>query len=357
MIKTGLAGMNRSRFYQEYRRRLDGRAVLEHYGAQNCREQAGPDGTTEIVHSCLLDRVEPHHSNGDQNPSACLNVEKKLYVCYSLGWGGDLFHLIRKMENADTLTDITPLVGSMLTGTTRDADEVRKEIDQLFAQPTYTVDLPSYSERVLAPWLVSHPYMRDERGIDQDAHQVLKLGYDPAINRIIFPHFVEGTLVGWQTRAIPNRPGQWPGTVPDWPKYKNTAGFPKSETLYALDLADRSKPVIVVESPMSVAKAVTLGLTNVVATFGAKVTTHQMELLRDFPRVTVWFDDDPAGRAGERKLVDALWRHTDVLAVVPEEGRDLGDHTSVSSVQVALQSARPASMIRADYAISERYRR
>ena len=338
----------------DLRSRLDARAVLEHYGAQNCHEQAGPDGTTEIVHSCLLDRVEPHHNNGDQNPSACLNVEKKLYVCYSLGWGGDLLRLIQKMENADGLGDLE--LGGMLTGSVKKSDDLKAEILRLMdrSQPD-AVELPSYSDAVLTPWMMSHPYMRDNRGITQEAHQLLKLGWDSKINRIVFPHFFGSKLVGWQTRAIPPGP-DWPGTTVQIPKYKNTPGFPKAETLYAYDLADKHRRVVVVESPMSVAKAYSLGIGNVVATFGAKVTDTQIQLLRNFPEVIVWFDDDPAGRAGERNLVTNLYRHTHTCVVPPEPGRDLGDYTEATAIRAALLGAVPATIILADYARVERYR-
>lgn len=340
--------------FNDFRQRLDARAILLHYGAENCRDQPGPDGTTEILHSCLIDRVEPHHSNGDRNPSACLNIEKKLYVCYTLGWGGDLLRLIQKMENADGLADLE--LGSMLTGSVKKPDDFKAEILRLMdrRQPD-AVELPRYSDAVLTPWMVSHPYMRDERGITQDAHELLRLGYDPALNRIVFPHFFGGRLVGWQTRAIPHRPG-WPGSIPQIPKYKNTPGFPKAETLYAYDLADHSQPVVVVESPMSVAKAFSLGVRNVVATFGAKVTDTQIQLLRDFPEVTVWFDDDFAGRAGERNIVTNLHRHTTVTTVAPEPGRDLGDYDDFQAVCLILAGSIPATMILADYARAERYR-
>lgn len=339
---------------KSFRDRLDARAVLEHYGAENCREQAGPDGTTEIVHSCLLDRVEPHHNNGDRNPSACLNVEKKLYVCYSLGWGGDLLRLIQKMENADGLGDLD--LGGLLTGSVKKSDDLKAEILRLMdrSHPD-AVELPSYADAILTPWMVSHPYMRDKRGISQEAHALLKLGYDPTINRIVFPHFFGGKLVGWQTRAIPPS-HSWPGTSVQIPKYKNTQGFPKAETLYAYDLADKHRRVVVVESPMSVAKAYSLGIGNVVATFGAKVTEHQMHLLRDFPEVIIWFDDDYAGRAGERNLVTNLYRHTTVSAVQPEVGRDLGDYDDTTAVRKTLAGSVPATILLADYARSERYR-
>jgi DNA primase len=338
---------------RDFRDRLDARAVLEHYGAENCRDQPGPDGTTEIVHSCLIDRVEPHHNNGDRNPSACLNVEKKLYVCYTLGWGGNLLRLIQKMENADGLADID--LGGMLTGSAKKPDDLRAEILRLMDRSSPdAVELPRYSETILAPWMQSHPYMRD-RGISQEAHQILSLGYDPKINRVVFPHFFDGKLVGWQTRAIPPGHG-WPGTTVQTPKYKNTPGFPKAETLYAYDLAHRNRRVVVVESPMSVAKAYSLGVGNIVATFGAKVTDQQIDLLRNFPEVVVWFDDDFAGRAGERNLVTNLYRHTTVSAVIPEKGRDLADNDDATAIRRTLMGGKPATMLMADYARLERFR-
>ena len=77
---------------------------------------------------------------------------------------------------------------------------------------------------------------------------------------------------------------------------------------------------------MSVARAVSLGLPNVVATFGAKVSRRQIALLhRNFDTVYVWFDRDGAGLAGEKKLVEGLHRHTSVFVITPDGGRDLGD--------------------------------
>jgi DNA primase len=104
---------------------------------------------------------------------------------------------------------------------------------------------------------------------------------------------------------------------------------------------------VVVESPMSVAKAVTLGIPNVCATFGAKVTQHQIDLLKPFGTVTVWFDNDNAGRSGERKLVDGLYRHTDVRVVTPDF-RDLGDYTDANEVVTTILGARPAVLALAE---------
>jgi hypothetical protein len=330
--------------YRDYKRRLDVRQVLDHYGAENVSEVVSADGTTELVHSCLLDRIEPHHANGDAHPSAWVNVEKGLYCC-AVYWAGDIFHLIQKLEGKEDLNGVMPVVSNFLTGATKDEVSLREEFEAMFAEPVYSVDLPSYSERVLDPWMVSHPYMYDVRGISMEAHTRLKIGFDEKENRIVFPHFWDGRLVGWQKRSIPAASG-WPGTCPDWPKYRSSSGFPKSETLYGYDEAKRikSRQVVVVESPMSVAKAISLWIgIPVLATFGAKVSQAQIDLLKDFDYVTVWFDDDPAGHAGERKIVENLYRHTSVGVVAPDPGMDMADYSDGESVCNKLDSEVPAA--------------
>ena len=346
MKTTSLNSLLQKDTYQDYLRRLDARALLEHYGAEHCTEQSGGDGTTEIVHSCLLDRVEPHHTNGDAHPSAACNIDRKLYCCYSLGWGGDLFRLIQKLENKESLADTMTTVGQFLTGAVQENTTLMSQIDSWFAGGA-TIDLPSYSDRILEGWGNPHPYW-GQRGISEEAVRTLRLGYDERERRIVFPHFVEGSLVGWQKRVIPGE------TVPDYPKYRNSSGFPKSETLYNLDIARQYPRVCVVESPMSVARAVSLGIPNVVATFGAKVTSEQIRLLSDdFETVYVWFDRDGAGLSGEKKIVESLYKRTEVLVVAPDRGKDLGD-SSVDDICLKLSQAVPAALRLGDY---DQYRR
>lgn len=335
------AELREAEAYRDYRRRLDPRAVLDHYGAENAYEQIGADGTTEIIHSCLIDRIEPHHNNGDASPSAACNLDKKVYICYQW-WGGDLFHLIAKLEGKESLADIVPMLSHFLAGATQPVDKVRAELDKIFAQPSvFTVDLPRYADRVLEPWLREHPYWA-ARGIAPETIVQFRLGFDPAENRVVFPHFYDGALVGWQKRVTPE-------TTPAFPKYRNSVGFPKAETLYNFDAARRFRSVIVVESPMSVVRAHSLGFPNVVATFGAKVTGHQIELLRQWRDIYVWFDADAAGYSGEQKLVSGLYRHSGVRVVIPVPGRDAGDCADEGEFLERIASAVPAVMRMIEY--------
>jgi hypothetical protein len=329
--------------YRDYLRRLDARALLEHYGVQNDHDETTHSGETEVIHSCLLDRVDRHHNNGDQNPSAACNLERKLYVCYSY-WGGDLFHLVQKLENRGSFEAIIPVIAPFLAGTVTEPDAFLEELEGMLADGAYSANLPSYSERVLSPWAFVHPYLH-ERGIDSDTANRLRIGWRHDENRITIPHFWDGKLVGWQSRAVPDRPGLWPGTAEPMPKYRSTPGFPKSDTLYH----DHSRPfprsgtVVVVESPFSVVKATSLRLdVPVVATFGAKVSATQTSILSDFDEVILWPDPDQAGRIMERTVARRLQRHPGLRVVEPDPGRDMADCQTLDEVKGKIESAVPA---------------
>lgn len=266
--------------------------------------------------------------------------------CYAY-WGGDMFHLMQKLEDKDSFEDILPLVTQFLVGATLNQDDFEQEVMQALAAITggaYSVDLPTYSARVLTPWAFVHPYLH-ERGIDSETASRLQIGWREDDNRIIIPHFWQGKLVGWQARAVPDRPSQWPGTVNNKPKYKSTSGFPKSDTFYY----DHSRPfptsgtVLLVESPFSVVKATALGLDiPVLASFGSKVSKTQTDMLMDYDTVYLWADPDPAGQIMERTVMRRLADHPGLHVVTPDSGKDLADCTSLYEVQHKIDTAVPA---------------
>lgn len=335
---------------QEYLRRIDAEAVLEHYGAGNAHRKGD-----EIIHSCLLDRVDPHHAHGDQNPSASINVSNKLYHCYSYG-GGDIFWLILKLEGKEEFWEIVPKLSPFLGSATQSAEDFLEEIGRFFRTEEAEAATPIYNERVLRQWDLYHPYLRS-RGISVEAAQRLWLGYDERRRRITIPHWVDGKLVGWQARAQTDR--RWPVTEverrPDGspldggriPKYKNSSAFPKDTTIYNLDrvLERGYRDLIVVESAMSVAKAETLWsgepddpLGGVVSTFSGNVGRKQLERLRPFRSITVWFDDDYSGYHGAYTVLKGLYRFLTTYYIAPAQDRDLGDIDDVSEARAMIDS-------------------
>jgi DNA primase len=132
--------------------------------------------------------------------------------------------------------------------------------------------------------------------------------------RIVIPHFWTGILVGWQKRlASPHGVG---------PKYVSSPGFPKTVTLFNFDLADPSS-VVVVESPMSVLVMVSRGI-DAVATFGASVSEEQVRIMKEFDEVTLWFDDDTAGRKALFRVSRALVGSGVSAWYVPLSGKNDG---------------------------------
>src|SRR5205814_1612981 len=113
--------------------------------------------------------------------------------------------------------------------------------------------------------------------------------------RIIIPHFWKGDLVGWQTRRLNKRDGT--------PKYSSSQDLPKDATIY--NYYGAAKPAVVVESPMSVLSKVHCH-PGIEATFGAKVTDRQLELLSRHSETTLWFDNDDAGWEATEKVAYEL---------------------------------------------------
>lgn len=346
-MKSALSKIEANSRYDEYLGRLDARAVLEHYGMENDHDEITDRGETEVIHSCLLDKIDRHHNNGDQNPSASCNLDRKLYVCFAY-WGGDLLHLIMKLENRNSFEEIVPLIAPFLAGAVVPDDEFGPAMEaRMTALPAYSENLPAYSDRVLKPWAFVHPYLI-ERGIDADTVSRLQIGWREEDNRIIIPHFWDGKLVGWQSRAVPDRPGQWPGTANPQPKYKSTSGFPKADTFYY----DHSNPfpsvykndtVVVVESPFSVIRATALGLgVPVLATFGSKVSARQTDKLKEYRKVILWADPDPAGEMMERTMIRRLHGHPGLRIVTPDPGKDMADYDNLADIEGKIEQAIPA---------------
>lgn len=357
VLRRIAANEDADRNRDEYLRRIDAEAVLDHYGPDNAHRKGD-----EIIHSCLIDRVDPHHNHGDANPSASLNVEKKVYHCYSYG-GGDIFWFVKLMEGKREFGEIVPMLGEFLTGATESAEKFLEELDKYLGSENYSkASVPRYHERVLRQWDYFHPYLKD-RGISFEAAERLRLGYDARRRRITIPHWMDGVLVGWQARAITDP--RWPTTEVEVdregneldggkiPKYKNSSGFPKYTSLYNLDrVRERGYDrVTLVESPMSVAKAETLWngdsddpLGGIVASFSAKVGPEQFDLLRSFGAVTVWFDDGHAGEAGALKVIRNLYRHIPTYYIRPERDVDLGDYRDADAARETLASREPAAL-------------
>jgi len=358
-------GKDFARQYRNMMSQIDPWEVLNRYGAKNITEIQTKSGP-QLQHSCIIDQVDPHHSHGDQSPSASLHMSKMLYCCYSFG-GGDLFWLIQKMEGV-VRAGVLPILSKLLGESVQTTEQFLDEIDRYFVQEERVASIPTYSEKILEPWLMIHPYMTEARGISEDVLKSHSVGYDEKEVRIVLPHFWDGKLVGWQKRRQDDP--RWPMTPLEetgrWgPKYQNSHSFPKLETLYSTSqetTISGGSSVLVVESVLSVLRAETLVtsstitrsflmgsiLTNTISTFGAKVSDTQLKLLRNYDRVVLWFDDDIAGLRATLRVCKALDNFTHVYVVQNQGARDDLAGLTEGEIEYYLTGIEPSVLVLSD---------
>jgi len=283
------------------------------------------ESDNEIVHSCKL--PFGMHKNGDRSPSASLNKDTLLFNCFTCG-GGSVFWLIENVLDISLLQAISR-VREYSTGKIVDYDTFvdKLKLSLSHDEVSNNIVIPTYSENIISNWIQESEYM-DSRGVSREVQREMKTGIRNGneewvnygngqqkviVSRVIIPHFFNGNLVGWQGRKLSQDPRLH--------KYKNSKDFPKALTLYNYDNLDKNDELIVVESPMSVLKLKSLGVNNVVSTFGASISSHQVHLIRQFQRVCIWMDGDLAGRKASSFLVKNL-SNTNTLTLLEEEDED-----------------------------------
>lgn len=347
--------MSRGPRYAGYVNQIDLDAFEEAIGFEPIKHGVNKHGEPEDIGHC----PDPWglHKNGDTTGKFAINRQKRLYGCFVCGGGTllDLTSAVKRMTDQQA----EEWLYQFTTPATVTNREFIDEIDELLAEHERGQEvMPYYNERVLEPWTAEIGRLEGwlaDRGISPEVAIRARLGFQADAMRlapqksgrrlqepytgpcVYFPHYWGERLVGWQQRWLDE-------DRPSWiPKYTNTSGFPKTETIYNYEqvyLAQR--PIIVCESVPTVLFLESLGY-PAVALFGSSVTEEQMRLLRLCQQGLVLApDNDGPGRkwtsyTEEEKLygrervllADYLARHVLLRVMEPvgeyDSGNDLGD--------------------------------
>jgi hypothetical protein len=283
--------------------------MLDEFGAENINIRGN-----EIFHRCNL--PFGNHAHGDTTGKAHLNFEKLTFSCWVCGGGGFLWWLSTMRGEGDAAVRDWLAKRTGLGGV-QDTDDLLKFLDALLSAPPAVQEkiMPRYDARILDQWRFIHPYLTEFRHIPTDNVIASNVGYGSLSipmgdgkfqqsERITIPHFWKGELVGWQSRRL---------TDDGTPKYMSTPSFPKDITLYNYD--QTAPMTVVVEAPISVVAQ--RHVAHFEATFGAAVTTHQLDLLsRHSGDILLWMDNDPAGWNAMEQMCEYLSRRTSRLYIV-----------------------------------------
>lgn len=294
------------------------RQLLAEFGVEKVTERGH-----ELIHSCCL--PFGGHKHGDANPSASLNFEKLTYNCLGCGNSGGLLWFIGVCRGEDT--DRSRQWLEVQLGHDDSDEGVAKLlawIDAMYSGDSrVTQTIPKMAASTLTGWLKLHPWVTEVRHIPAEVAMAFQVGFGEfrvpldddrwvTSQRIVLPHFWRGDLVGWQTRRL---------TDDGTPKYLGSADFPKDLTIFNYQ---PKHSVVVVESMMSVLSKHHVD-PHIEATFGAKVTDRQIQLLASHPGVTLWFDNDDAGWSATERVGDALSAYCPVWVVPCPYAADVGD--------------------------------
>ena len=317
-------------------------------------------GGAEFVGLC------PFHD--DHNPSMCVYPDRQSFRCWVCEEGGDAFTFVMKHERVTFLEALDLLAERVgLERPKRQVGSREGEVDK-----PRTLDVLAWAERQFRTCFSSakeaaaaRDYVAG-RGISAEMVERFGIGFVPRdwhwllnrargvynrhdlqaaglvkerregdgltdffVDRVMFPIRDErGRPVSFGGRILPAA-GDSAG-----PKYLNggdTAVFPKSRLVYALDLAreaiKKKKMSVVMEGYTDVIAAHQRGVTNVVATLGTALTETQVTLLRRFSdTVVLVYDGDEAGqKAAERALGRFLTQDVDLRILTLPQGLDPAD--------------------------------
>lgn len=278
--------------------------------------------------------VCPFHQ--EKTPSMMVSPQKQIWKCFGCGRGGDHFKYIMEAEHlefGDALRLLAQKAGVTLKPRTQAEHQTRDKKETLYA-------INNLASRVFQKILLEQPAARSaleylrKRGITEATIKQFGIGFVPRrfslrdfllkrgftagdivkagspdkfFDRIMFPiQDVLGHTIAFTGRVLGDAQ----------PKYLNSPDnplFSKSRTIYGLHFAKggikERDYVVLVEGQMDVIALHQAGATQAVASSGTAITDAQLLILSKYTQnFLLAFDNDPAGVATTKKVIEALLR-------------------------------------------------
>ena len=282
--------------------------------------------------------VCPFHE--DHSPSMSVSREKQIYTCFSCGATGNVFKFLQDFENISFIEAVkkcADISGLELNINLTPNDRLIKKNKSLYdiyslSQKFYQNNINSTlgknaKEYLYNRQLTDNEIKKFEIGLSLDEYDMLakllvkkgfsdkdliKSGivnandnglYDVYRDRIMFPlQDINGNVIGYNGRAYQGN------IVNRYVNSKETEIFKKSDYIYnfhrARESAKEKNKIIIMEGPMDVIRASTIGIDNVVATLGTSFSSSQANLIKRLSNnVILCFDGDDAGLKGTKSAI------------------------------------------------------
>jgi DNA primase len=276
--------------------------------------------------------VCPNPQHKDSDPSwhiRAVTGDRKngVFNCWSCKWAGDVYTLIQAIKRCDfpaAVAFVRELGPSSVPH--RPAAELRPVDYETNLRPytpgpigfkwrrTKTEPLHTFAPEPILPGSAASEYLLD-RWIGPGyitRHNLLDWREQ---RRIVVPIVRRGILISWVARSYADA----------LPKAIAPEGAPKRWEIFALDQLDRSIPEVhLVEGWVDQIRVSQIGIKNVIAICGSKLTEYQVEEILFAKKIIVWMDGDKAGEVLVGDVRD-WFAHRRLLVVRMPDGTDPGD--------------------------------
>jgi DNA primase len=245
---------------------------------------------TELVCDCPL---PSHKESQHQKQTFAIGLEKNRWYCHSDTCraagnhpkGGDVIDLVSRLDHTTPLDAAKKLAEIFRTGIPVNRNEAPAKNTPLAFQ---------------LKGIEYHPYIQS-KGISEETAKLYGVGYFPGkgsmANRIVFPLYEDGSLVGYAGRVVDE---------PDveHPKWLIPRGLVKS-FLYGLEKCEPNKILIISESfwaPLWFRQK----SWNCASLMGKEITAQQERRLEPYRDIVIAMDNDEPGRAAASKIYERL---------------------------------------------------
>ena len=300
---------------------IDIDVVLDHYNFKHQRK----DGDF-IRSACAI-------HGGDNPTSFVINSQTSLWYCHTGCGGGDIFTLVRKMENCSFVEAVQWIADFFkidLEGFNIEAreSEIKKELAQWMeynkrlrnAEPIKACSIRPETKQIAKLRTFRKETLDDfEIGFIDKIQLINKKGEAYTLfNRIFFPIYFDEKYVGFSLRRVEE------SDIMKWSHQPRD--FNVGRILYNYDNVADEEEIIIVEGIYDVLAFVEIGI-PAVCTFGSNLSTEQRDLLlKTGADITFAYDGDDAGRKATEKAVEML-RNKATLRLV-----DFGDGEDPESI-------------------------
>jgi len=216
----------------------------------------------------------------DHSPSWWINSETGYHICFSCGYKGNIYSLVRDVRGVDYFSAKEFIEEEELP-----LDSLMKRIKDLpqYIQPEEPIGM---SEARLAVYTDPPASELKKRFITAEAAKHHGVLWDTKNEAWILPirDPNDFTLWGWQEKGARGR------------FFKNQpAGVKKSKTVFGVEVM-ATDILVVVESPLDVVRLASVGVAGAISTYGAIISEEQAKIMRRADKVIAAFDKDEAGR-------------------------------------------------------------